>query len=148
MINRLPSIIDTLSTRYFGLIARIALFVVFFLFGILKLLGLSPADELARDFTNHMGMGAHFDLMFMGLAAFECVIGLLFLFPKLTTIAVVAMLAHLAFVSSPIILYPAGTWTDSFVPNLAGQYIIKNLALVALGLGLIAHQSSKTKIKS
>lgn len=134
----------TYSNRLFEPFARISLFIIFFLFGFLKLVGLSPADDLAMNFTAHMGFGAYFDLLYFGLAVVECVIGILFLFPKLTILASVLMLAHLVFVSSPIILYTAGTWQSLFVPNLSGQYIIKNLALISLALGIIAHTSRPT----
>lgn len=139
--------ITSLSRRWFEPIARFALFVIFFLFGFLKLIGLSPADELALNFTNHMGFGPYFDVLFFGLAIAECIIGLLFLIPKLTILASILMIAHLAFVSSPIILFTAGTWESLFVPNLSGQYIIKNLALVALALGLIAMHSNTASQK-
>lgn len=90
-----------------------------------------------------MGFGDYFNVLFIVLAIIECAVGLLFLFPRLTTVASLAMIAHLLFVSSPIILYTAGTWQSLFVPNLAGQYIIKNIALIALGMGLISIQANK-----
>lgn len=137
-LSSLTEQIQTLSIRLFNPLARTALFVIFFLFGFLKIIGLSPADDLAHNFTIHMGFGPYFDILFMGLAVVECIIGLLFLFPRFTVLASVLMMAHLVFVSSPIILFTSGTWESFMVPNLSGQYIIKNLALVALALGLIA----------
>lgn len=146
--NRLTNLVSQLSSRFFDPVARLALFIIFFLFGFLKIIGVSPADDLAKNFTIHMGFGPYFDLLFMGLAVLECIIGLMFLFRKLTIPAGVVMIAHLIFVSSPIVLFTAGTWDGFLVPNLAGQYIIKNLALVALALGLIAHQvPAKTRKK-
>jgi uncharacterized membrane protein YphA (DoxX/SURF4 family) len=140
-MNRLQILSDkahSFSQRLFEPTARIALFVIFFLFGFLKLVGLSPADDLAMNFTNHMGFGAYFDILYYSLAVIECVIGVLFLVPKLTMLASLLMMAHLVFVSSPIVLYPAGTWESLFVPNLSGQYIIKNLALIALAFGILS----------
>lgn len=141
LIKQLPD----LAERLFPYVARLALFVIFFVFGFLKILDLSPATDLARDFTFHMGMGEYFGALYLGLAIVECLIGILFLIPRLTIVAVIVMVAHLAFVSAPIVLFPAGTWTSLFVPNLEGQYIIKNLALVALGLGLLATSSRRNK---
>ena len=119
-------------------IARGSLFVIFFYFGFLKLVGLSPADELALGFAQKMGMGAFAMELFYLLAAVECAIGLMMLFPKLTRLTILLMAGHMVLVSSPLLLYTEAVWTRPLVPNLEGQYIIKNAALVALALGLVA----------
>jgi uncharacterized membrane protein YkgB len=38
----------------------------------------------------------------------------------------------------PLILLPNMTWTGPFVPTLEGQYIIKNVVLLALALTIVA----------
>ncbi len=119
-------------------IARISLFIIYFYFGLLKIIGASPANELAIGFARHMGMGAYAYELYIILAFIECIIGILTLFPKLTRIAIFIMLGHMVLVCSPILLYPQAVWAAPFVPNLEGQYIIKNAALVALALGLAA----------
>jgi uncharacterized membrane protein YphA (DoxX/SURF4 family) len=126
------------ARRYYSPIARGALFLIFFLFGFLKLLGLSPASDLALGFAGKMGMGAYAHELFITLAFIECLIGLMILVPKLTRPAIFIMLLHMILVSSPLLLYPEVVWSSPFVPNLEGQYIIKNIALVALALGLVA----------
>ena len=122
-----------------------ALFVIYFYFGFLKIIGASPANELAIGFAEHMGMGAYAYQLYIILAFVECIIGILILFPKLTRIAIFVMLGHMILVSAPILLYPQAVWTAPFVPNLEGQYIIKNAALVALALGLVASTKPLTK---
>lgn len=124
--------------KYYGIIARGALFVIFFFFGLLKLIGFSPAGDLALGFAEHMGLGAIAQEMYIALAIVECAIGILIIVPRYTRIAIFAMLAHMLIVSSPLLLYPGAVWNAPFVPNLEGQYIIKNIALVALALGLVA----------
>lgn len=119
-------------------LARVSLFIIFFAFGFLKLIGLSPASNLALDFAAHMGLGAYGQELFYGLAIVECAIGILILLPRFTRIAIGIMLFHMVLVCSPLILYPSAVWQSLFVPNLEGQYIIKNAALVALALGLVA----------
>ena len=48
----------------------------------------------------------------------------------------------------PLLLYPEAVWTRPLlVPNLEGQYIIKNAALVALALGLVATTTPLSKRK-
>lgn len=133
------------AKRHYQWIARVSLFVIFFYFGFLKLVGLSPADELALGFASKMGMGA-FDMeLFYLLAIIECVIGVLMLLPKFTRVAILIMVAHMALVSSPLMLYADAVWQRPLVPNLEGQYIIKNVALVALALGLVATTKPLTR---
>lgn len=126
------------AKQYYSWIARMALFVIYFYFGFLKLIGASPAGELALGFAEKMGAGQYAYELFIVLALVECLIGLLILFPKLTRIAIFIMLGHMVLVCSPLVLYPEAVWQAPLVPNLEGQYIIKNAALVALALGLVA----------
>lgn len=126
------------AKRNYSWIARVSLFIIYFYFGFLKIIGASPANELAIGFASHMGMGAFANELYLLLAVVECFIGVLILFPKLTRIAIFIMLGHMLLVSAPILLYIEAVWQAPFVPNLEGQYIIKNAALVALALGLVA----------
>lgn len=128
----------TFAKNHYPLIARVALFVIYFYFGFLKLAGFSPASDLALGFAERMGAGAFAHELFIGLAVLECLIGIMILVPKLTRATILVMLLHMMLVCSPIILFPEATWDSPFVPNLEGQYIIKNAALVALALGLVA----------
>lgn len=126
------------ASKHYGWIARGALFVIYFVFGLLKLIGLSPANELAIGFAEKMGFGAYAYELYYLLAIVECVIGVLILFPRFTRVAILLMFGHIAVVCSPLIFYTEAVWQSPFVPNLEGQYIIKNAALVALALGLVA----------
>lgn len=126
------------ARRNYSWIGRVSLFVIYFYFGFLKLINLSPASTLAIGFAEHMGMGMHAETLYYALAVVECLIGVLILFPRLTRITIFIMLGHMVLVCSPIILYTEAVWSAPFVPNLEGQYIIKNAALVALALGLVA----------
>jgi uncharacterized membrane protein YkgB len=124
--------------RWYQPLARLAVFVIYFYFGFLKLIGESPATPLARGLVDRMGMGAHFHTLFLVLAAFECLIGILFLFPKLTRVVIPLLLIHMVIVCSPLFVVPHLAFTKPFVPTLEGQYIIKNLAIIALALGVAA----------
>jgi uncharacterized membrane protein YphA (DoxX/SURF4 family) len=135
------------ARKYYSPIARGALFLIFFLFGFLKLLGLSPASDLALGFAGKMGMGAYAHELFITLAFIECLIGLMILVPKLTRPTIFIMFLHMVLVSAPLLLYPEAVWSSAFVPNLEGQYIIKNIALVALALGLVANTTPLTRKK-
>lgn len=134
--------------KYYSAIARTALFVIYFYFGFLKIVGLSPADELAKNFAHKMGAGAIFPELFLLLAFVECAIGILFLFPKLTRLAIFIMFLHMLLVCAPLVLDVSAVWSGFFVPNLEGQYIIKNAALVALALGLVARTKPLVRRKT
>lgn len=137
-LAKFDHIFITFAKNHYALIARIALFVIYFYFGLLKIIGLSPANDLAIGFAEKMGFGFIAHELFILLAIVECLIGIMILFPRLTRVAILVMLLHMILVCSPIVLYPEATWSAPFVPNLEGQYIIKNAALVALALGLVA----------
>lgn len=130
-------VISFLRTHYL-LIARIAIFVVFFWFGALKLLGLSPAGPLAEALTERTVGLQYFDILFVVLSVIECVIGILFLFPRTIRFVFPLLLVHMAVVCSPLLLVPNIVWTAPFVPTLEGQYIIKNIIIVALAIALVA----------
>jgi uncharacterized membrane protein YkgB len=124
--------------RWFLPLARVAIFIIYFWFGTLKLFDLSPASPLAQALVTKTIGGSHFDLLFHVLALLECVIGLLFLFPKATRIVIPLLFLHMIIVCSPLVLVPDLAWTKPFVPTLEGQYIIKNLAIAALAIGVAA----------
>ena len=144
-ISVIDSAFITFAKRHYQWIARVSLFIIFFYFGFLKLVGLRPANELALGFADKMGMGVYAMELFYTLAVVECAIGIMMLIPKLTRISIFVMAAHMLLVSAPILLYPEATWIRPLVPNLEGQYIIKNAALVALALGLVAATKPLTK---
>ena len=80
----------------------------------------------------------YFDLLFYGLALVECVIGILFIFPKFTRIVIPLLLFHMVLVCSPILLVPEMVWQQFAVPTLEGQYIIKNAVVIAVAIGIAA----------
>ncbi len=126
------------ARRWFNPLARAALFIIFFYFGLLKLLGLSPAEGLAATLVTKTVGAAYFQQLFMALAILECLIGILFLVPKATRIVIFLMLVHMLIVCSPLVLAPEAVWSAPFIPNLDGQYVIKNMALIVLAIGLVA----------
>lgn len=138
-IQALDLKIIALANKWFMPVARVALFVIFFYFGMLKIFGLSPATPLAVALTDRTVGLQYFDTLFMILAVLECVIGLLFLVPQATRVVIPLLFIHLAVVCSPLLLVPAQIWVHPFVPDLEGQYIIKNIALVAIAIGIAAN---------
>lgn len=121
-------------------VARFSIFLIFFWFGVIKLLGLSPASPLAEALTAKTVGMEYFDLLFYALAVVECVIGVLFLFPKATRVVVPLLLFHMAIVCSPLLLVPELVWQQFGVPTLEGQYIIKNAVVIAVAIGIAASE--------
>jgi uncharacterized membrane protein YkgB len=124
--------------RSFIPVARFSVFAVYFWFGLLKLLDLSPATPLASALVDKTIGLQYFDTSYTLLALLECLIGVLFLFPKATRIVIPLLLLHLVTVCSPLLITPELVWSKPFVPTLEGQYIIKNVAIIAVAIGVAA----------
>jgi uncharacterized membrane protein YkgB len=120
-------------------LARFALFVVFFWFGCIKLTGLSPASELAEALTAQTIGVQWFDLSFKIVALLECLVGVLFLVPRAVRIVIPLLFFHMAVVCAPLLLVPDMAWQSFMVPTLEGQYIIKNVVIIAVAFGIAAH---------
>lgn len=116
--------------------ARIALFVIFFWFGALKVAFVSPASALVAELLEQTLPIISFEPFFIFLGVVEMLIGVLFLFPKLTKFALPVLLIHIFTTFGPLLLMQDAAWQMPLVPTLEGQYIIKNLALVALAIGV------------
>lgn len=135
---------DTSIIRFFRKIsvptARISLFVVFFWFGLLKAIGLSPAGSLVHGLFDATLLGiVPFNTFYVGFSLFECLIGILFLIKGAERVVIPLLFFHMITTFLPLIFLPSESWQAPFVPTLVGQYIIKNLVLVAAAIGIAAH---------
>ena len=119
--------------------SRISIFIIFFYFGLLKVLNLSPASPLVEFLLNKTLPFISFDFFIKFFGAFEMFIGILFLVPKIERIAIFFLILHMIIVTLPLFLLPQITWQKFLVPTLEGQYIIKNLAIISLALVIGAH---------
>lgn len=128
-------------------VARFSIFLIFFWFGIIKLFNLSAAGPLAHALVEKTVGAEYFDTLFIALALMECLIGLLFLFPKATRIVIPLLLVHMLIVCSPLLLVPEYTWQQFLVPTLEGQYILKNMVVIAVAIGIAASTQPLTKKK-
>jgi len=136
--RRIDRQVIAFAERTYPWVARVALFVVYFWFGVVKLIGLSEATPLAKALTARtLGM-SHFQVIFTALAVFECVIGLLCLVPRATRLVVVLLCVHLSMVCAPEVLVRNLTWQTTLVPTMDGQYIIKNVLIIAAAVGLLS----------
>ncbi|EAZ80948.1 hypothetical protein [Algoriphagus machipongonensis] len=116
-------------------LGRLSLFTIYFWFGILKVLGYSPAEALVQNlFSQTIGTWLDFNLFCIGFGFFECALGILWLFPKLSKISLYILIAHMLTTFLPVLVLTEEIWQSWFTPTLVGQYIIKNLALISLAL--------------
>ena len=140
----LPEPIDRVDVRITGTLARlgvpavrIALGIVFLWFGVLKFFpNLSPAELLAARTIEALTFGAvKPDVSLPVLAVWESVIGIGLILGRWLR-GILALLAiQMAGTFTPLLLFPGETWTIfPIAPTLEGQYIIKNVVLIAAAM--------------
>ena len=136
------ALIETIDTKliYFlrthgNWIARLSLFLIFFWFGFLKVIMISPAGPLVNELLQNTFLSFLPAVAFqVWFGVFEMVIGLLLLLPKLERLTFAVMGFHFITTVMPLFILTDITWSAFLVPTLTGQYIIKNAALLALGM--------------
>ena len=134
-------------------IARGALFVIFFWFGLLKVLEISPADPLVAALLKNTLPFVSFNGFRIFFGLYEMIIGLAFLVSGFERLAIILLLPHMVATFLPLILLPTDTWASVLVPTFTGQYIIKNLVIIALALSVAAHlhpmrETRKSKLET
>ena len=124
-------------SRFISTFSRFALFIIYAWFGLLKVLGYSPAGPLVATLLAKTLPWVAPDTFIIAFGVFEILIGAVFLLPKLRLVAFALFAVHMFIATGPLLLLQSMTWTQPFlVPTLEGQYIIKNLALIAVALNL------------
>ncbi len=131
-------IINFLIKVYIPL-ARISLFVVFFWFGFLKILGYSPANPLVGNLLHKTLPFFSFNSFIVFFGLYEMLLGVLFVIPKVERLAIFLLMIHMFTTFLPLVFLPQMTWQKLLVPTLEGQYIIKNLVIISLALVIGAH---------
>jgi len=120
-------------------VARFGLFTVFFWFGILKILGASPATPLVKELHSQIIPFIDFQMFYVFFAFIECLIGILFLIKGMERIVLPLLALHMTATFLPLFVAPGAVWQSPLVPTLEGQYIIKNLIIIAAAIGIAAH---------
>ncbi len=118
-------------------VLRIALGIVFLWFGALKLVpGLSPAQDLATRTIDVLTFGlVPAAVSLPVLALWEVLIGLGLLSGRFLRATLLLLAVQMLGTMTPLLLFPTETFTVvPIAPTLEGQYIIKNLVLVAAAM--------------
>lgn len=140
--------VDRAARRTHVLVARVALFVVYFWFGILKTFGASPANALVANLLEHTLPFVPFDSFIVALGLYEMLVGALFLLPRCERVAMWLIVPHLFATVLPLALLPDIAWSGPWTPTLEGQYIIKNAVIVALAMTIVSQTSSRAPATS
>jgi uncharacterized membrane protein YkgB len=139
----LPPALDAVDRRIAGfmrrwslLALRMSLALIFVWFGILKPLGLSPADPLVRATVGWMPLLTT-DGWVAAIGWWEVAIGITFLFQRTVRIAIALLALQMGGTFLPLILLPEVTFQPGrlpYAPTIEGQYIIKNLLIISAAL--------------
>ncbi len=123
--------------------ARVSIFIVYFWFGFLKIIGTSPAESLVHELFNiTLNVLISFKAFVITFGVIECTIGLMWLVPKFTNIAYFAVIVHVLFTFVPMIALTQLTWSDILTPTMTGQYILKNLLLLSCTMMIKEHNKA------
>ena len=111
---------------------RISIGIIYIWFGALKFIpGASPAEALIRETIYFLPQ----NLFIPFLALWEVVIGFGFLSGRFMRLTILLMVLQMMGAVSPILLNPEAVFINfPFVLTLEGQYIIKNLVLIAAAI--------------
>ncbi|MDQ3694652.1 MAG: DoxX family membrane protein [Chloroflexota bacterium] len=116
---------------------RLSLGLVFLLFGALKFIsGISPAEEMATEAFQALSFGLVPDEFGrIAGALLETTIGLTLLTGRYLRLGLLLLGGVMVGILSPLVLFPGELFAGPFfAPTLEGQYVIKDVILLAAAL--------------
>jgi len=135
-LHKLDAAIHRFLVAHSIQLLRIAVGLVFLLFGVLKFFpDVSPAEELTIKTTDALS----FDLLpgqvaIVLIASLECIIGLLLIAGRFLRIAIYLLAGQLVGILAPLVLFTGRLFDGPHgAPTLEGQYVVKDVILVASG---------------
>lgn len=120
-------------------VLRTSLGILMLWFGFLKFFKISDphAKDLAQQTVETITFGLlQGDSCVYLIAVLECIIGLGLVIKPLFRFVIPLIYIHISGTALPLLLFPSQTWVSTFVPTFEGQYIIKNMVLIAAVLVL------------
>lgn len=137
-LDRLDRRVSSTLGRFGVRAMRYALAFVFIFFGLLKPLGVSPAEQLLRDTVSWVPLLSE-TFMLHAIGWWEVAIGVCFLWRPLMRVAIALLALQMVGTFLPLVLVPDATWQGSasarswgwWAPTTEGQYIMKNLVIIA-----------------
>lgn len=116
---------------------RISFGIIFIWFGILKPFDVSSAESLLKATVVWLPFGTP-EFWLIAIGWWEVAIGVTFLFPRTTKIAIALLFLQMFGTFMPLFFLPEVTFQNGnpLTPSLEGQYIIKNVMIISAALVL------------
>ncbi len=147
LISNIDQRIALWMRRWSILSVRISFGIIFIWFGILKPFDVSSAESLLKATVVWLPFGTP-DLWLIVISWWEVAIGVTFLFPRTTKIAIALLFLQMFGTFMPLIVLPEVTFQNGNIltPSLEGQYIIKNVMIISAALVLGGKYYTEKKI--
>ena len=132
VIIKLDIYISKYMSTYGILLLRYSLAMIFIWFGLLKPLGISPAQELVENTVYWFENPKTFVPI---LGWWEVIIGITMCIKPMIRISIILLFIQMPGTFLPLVLFPEICFTNfPFGLTLEGQYIIKNLIIISAAL--------------
>ncbi len=130
----------TFLTAHSITVLRVSLGLVFLVFASFKYVhGASPAQDLAIATVDKLTFGmVSGDSALLFTAITETIIGITLLTGRFVRAGLVVMAMAMVGILAPLVLFPDQMWSGNG-PTLTGQYVFKDIVLVAGALVIAAH---------
>ena len=135
-LDRIDRAIAGFMRRWGVLALRLSLGIVFVWFGILKPLGLSPAEPLVKATVLWLPIFSPESWLII-IGWWEVAIGVTFLFQRTLRVAIGLLFLQMVGTFMPLVLLPEVTFQTGRIPyalTMEGQYILKNLLIISAAL--------------
>ncbi len=133
IFNTIDPIIAEWMNRHGHLFLRVSMGVIFIWFGLLKSFGHSPVNDLVARTVYWFDPKIFIPI----LGWWEALIGVCFLFHRLTRIAVLLLFLQIGGTFLPLVILPEVCFIKfPFVLTMEGQYIVKNLLIISAAMVL------------
>jgi len=135
-LNKIDNEIASFMQKWGVIALRISLGIIFIWFGVLKAVGISPAEPLVKATVGWMPFFTT-DGWVVIIGWWEIIIGVSFLFQKTIRIAIGLLALQMAGTFMPLVILTEVTFQSGgfpYAPTLEGQYIIKNLLIISAAL--------------
>jgi uncharacterized membrane protein YkgB len=131
IFEKFDPIIAGWMSRHGYLFLRISLGIIFIWFGLLKVFGQSPANDLVARTIYWLNPKVFIPV----LGWWEAFIGVCFLFRPLIRIGILLLFLQIGGTFLPLVILPQVCFIKfPFVLSMEGQYIIKNLLIISAAI--------------
>ena len=131
-IDRIDEAVSGFMERYGVTVLRVAVAIVFIWFGALKVIDRSPVEDLVKDTIYFLPE----DTFFVVIGVWEIIIGVGLLVPVLLRLTLALFWLQMAGTFLSLIVLPDRAFQDGnpLLLDVTGEFIVKNLVLIAAGL--------------